>query len=122
MHVALADEELGSQQEDCLTEPRPMEGRCSSEPTSPYRVLDGPGPHPLRGSLRGSRRQLEVSTCPAEGRARRKTKRDDPNLGRNHGYEDLGMGMKDNRRLGKFPNARKEDSPRGVKEAQHAPG
>jgi hypothetical protein len=50
----------------------------------------------------------------------RKTKRDDPNWGRNHGFEDLGMGVENNRRLGKFPNARKEDSSRGVKEVQHA--
>lgn len=121
VYVTLAEEELDSQ-EDYLTEPRLMGGRCSSEPTSPYRVLDGPGPHQVRGSPRGSRWQLEVSMWPADDRARRKTKRDDPNLGRNHGYEDLGMGVQDNRRLGKFPNARKEDSSRGVKEAWHAHG
>lgn len=32
------------------------------------------------------------------------------------------MGVQDNRRLGKFPNARKEDNSRGVKEAGHAHG
>lgn len=65
VYVALAEEELGSKQ-DCLTEPRPMGGRCSSEPTSPYRVLGAAGSHQVRGSLRGSRWQLEVSTWPAE--------------------------------------------------------
>lgn len=43
-------------------------------------------------------------------------------MGRNHGDEDFGMRVEDNRRLGTFPNARKEDSSRGAKEAQHAHG
>lgn len=121
MYVALAEEELGSWG-DYLIEPRPMGGRRSSKPTSPYRVLDGLGPHQLRGSPRGSRWQLEVSKWPEDDRSRRKSKRDDPNLGRNHGYEDLGMGVQDNARLGRFPMLGRKTVPRGVKEAQHARG
>lgn len=59
---------------------KPMGESCSSKPTSLYRALEGLGPHQVRGPLGGSSWRLEVNTCPAEDRARRKTKAYDPNL------------------------------------------